>query len=92
METCIDFDQFTSKREETLFAVDRNVDDFEKQIESFEREAREKSLSAIQDMQDVKLNGWLNRLLEDRIIPVLRRIGFDEQLVLEKFKKPAKRF
>jgi hypothetical protein len=89
METCIDFDQFTSKRKETFFAVDRNVDDFERQIASFEKQAREKSLSAIQDMQDVKLPGWLNRLLENRIIPALRRIGFDEQLAWALFKMAA---
>ncbi len=40
-------------------------------------------------MQDVKLPGWLNRLLGDRIIPALRRLGFDEQLAWAFFKMAA---
>jgi hypothetical protein len=89
METRIYFDQFTSKREETLCAVDRNVDDFEKQIASFEKEAREKYLSAIQDIQEEELPGWFNRLLGDRIIPALGRLGFDELFAWALFKMAA---
>lgn len=52
--------------------------EFESRIKSFEKEAREKCYSAIQTMKEVRLTNWFHRLLESRIIPVLRRIGFAE--------------
>jgi len=53
---------------------------FEKKIASYEQDAQERYYSAFQKMQTVAPSGELNRLLELRIMPTLRRIGFDEQL------------
>ena len=62
---------------------------FEGQIEYFEQEVREKYSSAIQNMQTVVLSDRFNRLINFRIIPTLKRIGFDEQLCLALFKMSA---
>ena len=66
-----------------------DYDTFEEQIESFEKEAAEKCYSAIQDMREVELSGWFNRLLVSRIIPELKRIGYDESLAWAIFKMAA---
>ena len=62
---------------------------FEDQIESFEQEVQEKYYAATQNLQTVVLSDRFNRLLELRIIPTLKRIGFDEQLCLTLFKMSA---
>jgi len=62
---------------------------FEKQIESFETEAQKKCYSAIQGMREVELSDWFVRLLENRILPGLRRIGFDELLAWALFRMAA---
>lgn len=59
---------------------------FEEQLKSFQRNAEEKYLSALGNMKDVELSGWFNRLLEIKIIPALKRIGFDEPLGRALFK------
>ena len=62
---------------------------FEDQIESFEQEVQEKYYAATQNLQTVALSDRFNRLLELRIIPTLKRIGFDEQFCLTLFKMSA---
>jgi hypothetical protein len=66
-----------------------NHNSFDKQIESLAEEAREKFYAAIQDMPQVELPLWLNRLLERSIIPTLKRIGFDESFCWVFFKMAA---
>ncbi len=50
------------------------------QIESFEREAREKYNSALCRLRDEKPANWFLRILNKSILPPLSRIGFDSQL------------
>lgn len=66
-----------------------NHNSFDKQIESFAEEAREKFHTSIQVMPEVELPLWLNRLLERTIIPTLKRIGFDESFCWALFKMAA---
>ena len=85
---CCDVSFLVSGRDvsrERLAAQNR----FEDQMESYEKEAREKCHSAIQAMQGVELSGWFVRLLENRILPGLRRIGFDELLAWALFRMAA---
>ncbi len=63
--------------------------EFESQIKSFEKEAQEKYHSSIQAMKEVKLPNWFHKLLESKIIPPLRRIGFDTQFARALFKMAA---
>ena len=62
---------------------------FEEQIESFERETKEKYYNAVHNIKAVELSDKLNKLLELRIIPTLGRIGFDEQLCWVLFRLTA---
>jgi hypothetical protein len=63
---------------------------FEEQLESFQKDAGVKYLSALGDMQDVELSGWFNRLLGKKILPALKRIGFDEPLARGLFKMASR--
>jgi hypothetical protein len=63
--------------------------EFESQVKSFEKEAQEKYHSSIQGMKEVKLPNWFHKLLESKIIPPLRRIGFDTQFARALFKMAA---
>lgn len=62
---------------------------FEEQLQSAEKRARQKYLFALEEMQDVRLPAWFDRLLERRIIPSLIRMGFDELLAWALFKMAA---
>jgi len=55
----------------------------------FEAAAREKCLAAIEGLPDIKVEGWLIRLLASRIIPALMRIGFDESFARLLFRTAA---
>lgn len=61
----------------------------EAQIELFEKEVQEKYCVAIQNAQMAVLTDRLNRLLEDRVVDTLGRIGFDEQLCWALFSMTA---
>ncbi len=69
------------------FLKDQNT--FEKHIKSLEKEAQEKHHSSIQAMPKVELSNWFIRLLENRIIPALRQIGFDDSFGWLFFKMAA---
>jgi len=50
------------------------------QIETFEREAREKYDAALSRLRSEKPANWFLRILNKSILPPLSRIGFDDQL------------
>jgi hypothetical protein len=56
------------------------------QIETFEREAREKYDSALRRLRHEKPANWFLRILDQSILPPLSQIGFDDQLSLTLFQ------
>lgn len=64
-------------------------DSTDKCLQRFEAAAQEKFFQAIEDMPDVKLEGWFIRQLDNKIIPALTRIGFDETFARTLFQTAA---
>ena len=63
--------------------------EFESHIKSFEEKALEHCLAAIQGMKEVRYSNWFQRLLQSRIVPALRRIGYDESFTWTLFRMAA---
>jgi len=61
----------------------------ETRLSQFEAAAQEKFFQAIEAMPEMKLEGWFMRQLDDKIIPALTRIGFDESFARILFQTAA---
>lgn len=62
---------------------------FSEQIHFFVDEALEKYASSVLCMQETMLPDWMSQLLKCRIVPALKRIGFDESFCWALFKMAA---
>jgi hypothetical protein len=59
------------------------------QIAQYEQKARTKYLSAVQRIDNVPLPGWFNDFLEQDVLPLLVRVGFDRQIAESIFRISA---
>lgn len=61
----------------------------ETRLRQCEAAAREKFFQAVEALPDMELEGWFSRQLENKIIPALTRIGFDESFARMLFQTAA---
>jgi len=54
--------------------------DFDSQLQAYESMARHKFLTLVNTQSFAELPPWLNQMLDQRLIPGLHRIGFDETI------------